>query len=119
MLEQGIVVPSKSPVASPVVPVTKPDGSVRLCLDSRKLNEITVKDKFPVPNIFHILARIGKTSYLSSVDLSKAFWQVPLSARKKAGQLASGQELTAFIVSGRGLYHFQVMPFGLCNSPAT
>lgn len=119
MLEQGIVVPSKSPVASPVVPVTKPDGSVRLCLDSRKLNEITVKDKFPVPNIFHILARIGKTSYLSSVDLSKAFWQVPLSARKKAGQLASAQELTAFIVSGRGLYHFQVMPFGLCNSPAT
>lgn len=119
MLAQGIVVPSKSPVASPVVPVEKPDGSVRLCLDSRLLNDITVKDKFPVPNIGHILARIQHTKYLCSVDLSKAFWQVPLNGNKRQGQMASAQELTAFIVSGRGLFHFKVMPFGLCNSPAT
>lgn len=119
MLALGVVVPSKSPVASAIVPVEKPDGSVRLCLDSRLLNAITVKDKFPVPNVGHILARIQKTRYLSSVDLSKAFWQVPLSNTRLKGQFATAQELTAFIVPGRGLFHFKVMPFGLVNSAAT
>lgn len=119
MLAQKIVVPSKSPVASPVVPVQKSDGTVRLCLDSRKLNAITVKDKFPVPNVNHILSRIRQAKYRTALDLSKAFWQVPLNGRKRPGQFASAQELTAFIVPGRGLFHYLVMPFGLCNSPAT
>lgn len=119
MLAAGIIAPSKSPVASPIVPVTKTDGSVRLCLDSRTLNTLTVKDKFPVPNMLHIFARMPPAKYISVVDLSKAFWQVPLSDKKLPGQFCTSQELTAFIFPGRGLFHFTVMPFGLCNSPAT
>lgn len=81
-----IIEESKSNVASPMVPVTKPDGSVRLCLDSRRLNLITKKDQFPVPN--------------SIIDLSKAFWQIPLSNRRRPGQFATSRELTAFIAPG-------------------
>lgn len=119
MLRRGIVKPSKSPVASPVVPVIKSNGAVRLCLDSRKLNSITKKDQFPVPNLNHIFARMERTKYLSTIDLSKAFWQVPLSQEEIPGQFANSGELTAFVIPGRGLFEFCVMPFGLCNSPAT
>lgn len=119
MLKKDVIMPSKSPVASPVVPVVKKDGSTRLCLDSRKLNSLTVKDRYPVPNVEHTIARIPEGGYLSSLDLSSAFWQVPLSNKKKPGAIASAQELTAFVVPGRGLFQFKVMPFGLCNSPAT
>lgn len=119
MLRKNVIEPSKSPVCSPLVPVSKPDGSVRLCIDSRKLNDLTVKDKFPIPNIPHFLSRLQRVEYFSTLDLSKAFWQVPLSAEKPRGQFASSRELTAFVVPGRGLFHFTVMPFGLSNSPAT
>lgn len=118
MLEAGVVKPSKSPVASPVVPVKKPDGTVRLCLDSRQLNAITKRDQFPIPNPNHIFARMQRSKYLTVVDLSKAFWQIPLSEENIKGQFANPQELTAFIIPGRGLFQFTVMPFGLCNSPA-
>lgn len=116
MLALGVIEPSNSPVASPIV---KPDGSVRLCLDSRRLNSLTIRDQFPVPNILHIFAQLPKCLYLSSIDLGKAFWQIGLCSRKKPGKIASSQQLTAFIFPGRGLYHFRVMPFGLSNSPAT
>lgn len=119
MLQKNIVQPSKSPVASPLVPVTKPNGSVRICLDSRKLNLITKKDQFPVPNLNHIFARMPKAKYFSTIDLSKAFWQVPLSKDPIANQFATSRELTAFIVPGRGLFEFCVMPFGLVNSAAS
>lgn len=119
MLRRDIIEPSKSPVYSPIVPVCKTDGTLRLCLDSRKLNDLTVKDKFPIPNIPHMLTRIQKVKYISSIDLSKAFWQVPLCAKRQPGQFASSRELTAFIVPGRGLFQYKVLPFGLCNGPAT
>lgn len=119
MLEKGIVSPSKSPVASPIVPVVKPNGDIRICLDSRKLNSITKKDQFPVPNVNHIFARMPKAKYFSTIDLSKAFWQVPLSKKRTTNQFANSRELTAFIVPGRGLFEFNVMPFGLVNSAAT
>lgn len=119
MLEMGIVDYSASPVASPVVPVKKSDGSVRLCLDSRKLNLITRRDQFPLPNPNHIFARMQHSKYLSVIDLSKAFWQIPLSNTKIEGQFATAQELTAFVIPGRGLFQFKVMPFGLSNAPAT
>lgn len=119
MLEKDIICKSKSPCCSPLVPVIKADGSIRICIDSRKLNNLTIKDKHPIPNIPHLLARIEGFKYVCVLDLSKAFWQIPLSAKRKRGQFASAQEMTAFIVPGRGLFQFKVMPFGLCNSPAT
>lgn len=119
MINLGVIEPSNSPVASPIVPVTKRDGSVRLCLDSRRLNTLTVRDQFPVPNTNHIFARMRKSVYISTIDLAQAFWQINLSSQKLPGQFASSRELTAFVFPGRGLFHFQRMPFGLTNSPAT
>lgn len=119
MLKMGVVKESSSPVASPIVPVSKSDGNVRLCLDSRRLNAMTKRDQFPLPNPNHIFARMERANYFSIIDLSKAYWQIPLSNKKIPGQFATAQELTAFVVPGRGLFQFAVMPFGLSNAPAT
>lgn len=119
MLRMGVIEPSSSPVASPIVPQIKKDGATRLCLDSRLLNSMTVKDRYPTPNLPAMIGRLQSAKWYISVDLKSAFWQVGLNPEKKPGQFASSRELTAFIFPGRGLFHFKVMPFGLCNSPAT
>lgn len=110
MLELGVIEESQSPWSSPVALVRKP-GKVRLCLDARKLNSVTVKDAYPLPLIDGILSRLPKARFISSLDLKDAFWQIPLEERSK--------EKTAFTVPGRPLYQFVTMPFGLCNAPQT
>lgn len=97
--------------SSPVVVVRKSSGKVRLCLDARRLNDVTVKDAYPQPQINRILGRLAGTKVLSSIDFSDAFLQVPLEA--------SSQPKTAFAISGRGYYKYKRMAFGLCNSGAT
>ncbi|XP_023159122.1 uncharacterized protein LOC101459516 [Ceratitis capitata] len=97
-----------SPWSSPVVLVKKPN-KVRLCLDSRKINSVTVKDAYPLPHIDGILSRIPKAEYISSLDLRRAFWQIPLAE--------SSRDYTCFTVPNRPLYRYRVMPFGLCNAP--
>jgi transposase InsO family protein len=108
MLKLGVIERSESPSSNPLVVVRKATGKVRLCLDSRKLNAITVKDAYPLPLINDILGRLTGTRYLSSIDLKDAFWQIELDeeARPK----------TAFTVPARGLFQFKRMPFGLCNA---
>jgi Reverse transcriptase (RNA-dependent DNA polymerase) len=108
MLRLGVIERSESPSSNPLVVVRKATGKVRLCLDSRKLNEITVKDAFPLPLINDILGRLTGTTYLSSIDLKDAFWQMELEQEAKPK--------TAFTVPGRGLFQFKLMPFGLCNA---
>lgn len=108
MIRLDVVEPSSSPWASPIVCVKKKNGNVRLCLDSRRLNEVTVKESYPLPYISRILGRLHGTKYLSSIDLTDAFWQIPLDEESKIK--------TAFVVPSRGLYHFKRMPFGLCNA---
>jgi transposase InsO family protein len=108
MLKLGVIEGSESPSSNPIVVVRKATGKVRLCLDSRKLNEITVKDAFPLPLINDILGRLTGTTYLSSIDLKDAFWQIELEDEAKPK--------TAFTVPGRGLFQFKRMPFGLCNA---
>lgn len=107
MLDLGVIEPSESPWSHPVTLVRKGDKN-RLCLDARKLNALTVKDAYPLPHIEGLLSRLGDTYFISSVDLKDAFWQIPLDE--------SSKEKTAFTVPGRPLYHFTVMPFGLCNA---
>ena len=110
LVEMGIVVPSTSPWASPVVPVPKSDGTVRVCVDYRKLNEITTADPYYMSTMDEILERVGGSQVVSKIDLAKGFYQVevePLS-----------QEKTAF-VSPFGKFEFTRMPFGLKNAPAT
>lgn len=109
MLKLGVIQPSNSPWSSPILLVTKKNGELRACFDGRKLNSVTIKDAYPLPHIDSILNRLRDARYLSSIDLRKAFWQIPLEQ--------SSQEKTAFCVPGMGLFEFVVMPFGLSNSP--
>lgn len=111
MLALGVIEPASSPWSNPMVAVRKPNGKLRYCLDARKLNNITVPEAYPMQDLNRILSRLKSTNYLSSIDLSDAFWQVGLKKED--------QPKTAFAVSGRGFFMFIRMPFGLRNSPAT
>ena len=110
MLKMGIIEPSESPYASPIVLIDKKDGSKRFCIDFRTLNRITVFDAEPLPDPEHIFASISQDVYFSKFDLTKGYWQVPVKETAKP--------YTAFL-SPSGLYQFCVMPFGLVNAPAT
>lgn len=112
MLELDIIEECEmSAWSSPVVCVKKSNGKVRMCIDSRKLNKVTKKDAYPLPLIDGLLGRLSETRFISSLDLKDAFWQIPLAAESR--------DKTAFVVPGRPLYQFKVMPFGLCNAPQT
>ena len=109
LVNLGIVKESVSPWASPLVPVPKKDGSVRVCVDYRKLNSVTQADPYYMTTLEEILERVGGSKIMTKLDLAKGFYQVevdPLSQAK-----------TAFICSF-GKYEFERMPFGLKNAPA-
>lgn len=106
MLKQGVIEPSTSPWASPIVLVKKKDVSTRFCVDYHKLNSVTRKDSYPLPRIDDTLESLAEESWLPTLDLKSGCWQVELDAQDK--------EKTAF-TTNRGLWQFRVMPFGLCN----
>ncbi|KAJ1199344.1 hypothetical protein NDU88_003181 [Pleurodeles waltl] len=110
MLELGVVEPSTSPWCSPVVLVPKPDGTIRFCIDFRKLNEHSMFDTYPIPRVDDVLEKLGKAKYMSTLDLTKGYWKIPLAPEDK--------EKTAFSTQS-GLYQFTVLPFGLHGAPAT
>ena len=110
MLENNIAEPSNSSWASPCLLVTKPDSTFRPCTDFRKVNNVTKPDVFPLPRMEDCVDQVGAAKYVSTFDLLKGYWQVPLSPR--------AQEISAFITPS-GLYSYKVMPFGLRNAPAT
>jgi hypothetical protein len=110
MIAMGIVEPSTAAYASPIVVVQKPDGSNRICIDFRKLNKVTIFDPEPMPQMHEIFSDLAGSEFFSKFDFCKGYWQVPMSEEHK--------DLTTF-VTHRGLFRFNVMPFGLVNAPAT
>ena len=110
MVEAGIAEKSTSPYASPIVIVPKKDNTIRLFVDYRQLNQVTIFDPQPMPKLEDIINKLGKAKYISKIDLTKGFWQIPLTD--------SSKEKSAFITPF-GHFQFSVMPFGMINSSAS
>ena len=111
MLDKGVIIGSKSPYSSPIVLVPKKDGTNRICINYRKLNEITIKDAYPLPRIGQTIDASQGAGYFSPLDLASGYWQVPVAEKDR--------HKTAFCTPEGGLYEFVKMLFGLTNDPAT
>ena len=111
MLDAGVIRPSNSPWCNAVVLVRKKDGSLRFCINFRRLNALTVKDSHPLPRICETLESLAGAAHYSTFDMNSGFWQVPMDEDSK--------QYTAFTLGSMGLYECESMPFGLCNAPPT
>lgn len=109
-LQSGRATRSHSSWASPVVMVRKKDGTYRLCIDYRALNACTITDAYPLPRIQDTLDTLATAKWFSTLDLASGYWQVELSPRARRA---------AAFCTRNGLFQWNVMPFGLCNAPAT
>ena len=95
---------------APIVLVPKKDGTLRFCVDYRKLNSVSETDAYPMPRIDEMIDRLGKAKYITTLDLTRGYWQVPMCK--------ADRPKTAF-TTPFGLFQFCVMPFGLKGAPAT
>lgn len=111
LINKGLIEPSSSAWSSPVILVPKKNGKWRMCVDYRKLNEYTIKDSYALPYIDEILFSVGrKIQYFSTIDLFSGYHQISMAIEDR--------DKTCFTTMF-GNYNFKVMPFGLCNAPAT
>ena len=110
MLAKGFIRPSKSPFGSPILFVKKPDGSLRLCVDYRKLNQLTIKNRYPLPLISELFDRIKNAKRFTRLDMQDAYNQL---------RVAEGDEWKTAFRTRYGHFEYLVMPFGLTNAPAS
>lgn len=112
MIALDIIEPAaNSSWCNPIIPVKKPSGKIRICLDAKRLNAVTVKSAYPPQSMNRILAQLRGTAFLSAIDLQDAYYQIKLDK--------SSRDKTSFSVISRGSYRYKRMPMGLCNSGAT
>ena len=109
-LRKGFIRHSQSPCAAPVLFAAKPDGGLRLCVDYRGLNKITIKNRYPLPLIGEILERLGNAKFFTKFDVRDGYYRL---------RMASGEEWKTAFRCRYGLFEYCVMPFGLCNAPGT
>ena len=110
MLDQGIIQPSSSAFASPVLLVKKKDGSYRFCVDFRQLNALTAKSKFPVPVFDQLMDELAHSSWFSKLDLCAGFHQILMQP---------GESFKIAFPTHLEQYEFNVMAFGLTGAPGT
>ncbi|CAF4775454.1 unnamed protein product, partial [Rotaria sp. Silwood2] len=110
LFKQDSIEPSTSPWCSPVVLVRKKDGTTRFCVDYRKLNDITVKDSFPLPRIDDIFDQLSQSTYFTTLDFKNGYFQIPLAIHDRPK--------TAFSTRDNH-YQFKVLPRGVKNGPPT
>ena len=110
LVDNNILEPTHSPWASPVLLVKKPDGTLRLCCDFRKLNAITTYSVFPLPNMESILDQLSNAKYYTTMDMQSGFWQLPMAKQDQA---------KTAIVTEEGQYKWLRMPMGLSGAPSS
>jgi transposase InsO family protein len=111
LLASSVIRKSHSPWASNVVLARRKDGRLRMCIDFRQLNNITIKDSYALPRVDEILDCLGGSKYFTVLDMKSGYYQVELDENHK--------QYTAFTVGPLGFYEYERMPFGLSNAPAT
>ena len=109
-LRKGYIRPSKSSVAAPFFFIKKADGGLRPCMDYRALNDITIKNRFPIPRISDLIDSLSQASIFTKIDLRWGYNNV---------RIREGDEWKTAFATRNGLYEATVMYFGFCNAPAT
>ena len=110
MFHQGIIEPASSAWSAPMVLVKKKDGTLQLCVDYWHLNRLSEGDAYPMPHVDELIDWVGKTKFISALDLTHGYWQVPVAK--------VSWPKTAFVTPFR-LFQFNFMPFGLQGAPVT
>jgi hypothetical protein len=110
MLKSKVIEPTTSEWASPVVLVPKPDGSMRFCINYRRLNALTMRDSYPLPRMEECIDSLGDAKIFSTLNCNSGYWKIPVHPDDRAKTTFTSHE---------GFYRFLRMPFGLRNAPAT